>query len=132
MLCVLPNERLACVVRDALAPAALVFASDGGEALAAIYRGPFDAYVLDYWLPDWTGVNLCREIRKSDPHVPICFFTNAHRADAARKALRAGADVYLDATAGAKSLRNRVESLMLVRESQLLQAGIEEERAIEE
>src|SRR5687768_12828390 len=35
VLCVLPNERLACAVRDALAPAALVFASDGGEALAA-------------------------------------------------------------------------------------------------
>ena len=37
------------------------------EALRAVNSKPFDLYVLDYWLPDLSGLNLCREIRKVDP-----------------------------------------------------------------
>jgi DNA-binding NtrC family response regulator len=44
------------------------------EALRELNAGAFDACVLDYWIADWTGPALCRDIRKSDPHVPVIFY----------------------------------------------------------
>jgi len=132
VLCVLPNERLACVVRDALAPATLSFASDGGAALAAMYRTAFEAYVLDYWLPDWTGVSLCRDIRKNDASAPIVFFASASGEEQRLRAMRAGADSYVHVSRGAEALADDVRKFLRRADLRSLAARIEAERAIQE
>jgi DNA-binding response OmpR family regulator len=55
----------------------------------------FDLYILDNWLPDGSGVGLCRLIREFDPHTPILFYSAAAYANDKDEALRAGAQVYL-------------------------------------
>jgi DNA-binding response OmpR family regulator len=102
------------------------------EALRAHNAGHFDAYVLDYWLPDWSGVGLCRQIRESEPNVPIVFFTAADRDEQKRRGLRAGANVFLHVTDGAAMLASRMRTLLQVSDTRSLQARVEEERVIQE
>lgn len=45
--------------------------------LAAIAEQSFDLYLLDSWLPDGWGVDLCKKIREFDPHTPIVFYSAA-------------------------------------------------------
>jgi DNA-binding response OmpR family regulator len=46
----------------------LVIVGNALDATRCHNHSVFDAYVLDYWLPDWSGTALCRDIRKNDPH----------------------------------------------------------------
>jgi DNA-binding response OmpR family regulator len=73
----------------------LICASDFDEGLRLARRGYFDLYILDNWLPDGSGVELCRIIREFDPHTPILFCSAAAYARDIREAIRAGAQLYL-------------------------------------
>jgi len=74
---------------------ALFYARDFNEGLRLARRGYFDLYILDCWLPDGTGIDLCQLIRKFDPHTPILFCSaGAYEMDK-QDALRAGAQAYL-------------------------------------
>lgn len=70
-------------------------AHDGESALRHLGQELFDGYLLDYALPDTTGVELCRRIRKSDLHVPIVMYTALDRPIDKERAFAAGADAYL-------------------------------------
>ena len=47
------------------------------QALSSIQIEPFDLYLLDSWLPDLDGFELCRRIRRLLPQAPILFFSGA-------------------------------------------------------
>ena len=49
----------------------LICASDFNGGLRLAQQRYFDLYILDNWLPDRSGVELCRLIREFDPHTPI-------------------------------------------------------------
>lgn len=55
----------------------------------------FDIYMLDNWLPDGSGIDLCREIRSSDPDIPIIFTSAAAMNDNITEATNAGATRYV-------------------------------------
>ncbi len=64
------------------------------QALSRIQAEHFDLYMLDGWLPEVDGFELCRRMRAAEPHIPILFFSGAaYEAD--QKALEAGADAYV-------------------------------------
>ena len=88
------------------------FAADGEEALVHMNADTFDAFVLDLWLPDYTGIPLCREIRDLDPHVPIIFWTVADGEDLRGRALRAGGTAYLHKSADYVPLRAKLGELL--------------------
>src|SRR5215475_2114668 len=73
----------------------LIYARDFNEGLRLARRGYFDLYILDNWLPDRSGVELCRAIREFDPHTPILFYSSAAYERDLEEALRAGAQDYL-------------------------------------
>jgi DNA-binding response OmpR family regulator len=65
------------------------------QALFFIKAERFDLYLLDGWLPDLDGFELCRRMRNCDPYTPILFFSGAaYKADMAM-AIEAGADAYV-------------------------------------
>ena len=132
ILCAYPDPQVERFLRQTLQSAALVFASTGREALKALNTSVYDAFLLDYWLPDWSGVSFCREIRKSDPHVPICFYTKAQSDDAKKRALRAGADLFLSVPVEPQTLRARLQTLITSRDANTIRAEAEENRAIQE
>ena len=78
-----------------LAEHTLICARDLNDGLLAARRGYFDLYILDNWLPGGSGVEMCRVIRKFDPHTPILYCSAAAYEDEIQDALRAGAQDYL-------------------------------------
>lgn len=65
------------------------------QAMALISTRSFDLYVLDVWLRDIDGFELCRWIRRRDANVPIVFFTANGQAVNRSKAMEAGGDAFL-------------------------------------
>src|SRR5262245_65681787 len=55
----------------------LVHAHNFAEGLRFATKRYFDLYILDNWLPDGSGVELCRLIREFDPNRPILFCSAA-------------------------------------------------------
>lgn len=64
-----------------------------GVALAG--SGDFDLYLLDSWLPDGSGLDLCQRIRQFDKTTPILFYSAAAYAADYDRALQSGAQGYL-------------------------------------
>jgi len=73
VLCVNADGEARELIDAALSNCQLTFAGTAYEALRELNARPFHAYLLEYWLPDWSGPSLCREIRKVDPYAPIIF-----------------------------------------------------------
>jgi DNA-binding response OmpR family regulator len=65
------------------------------QALSLIQAEHFDLYMLDGWLPEIDGFELCRRLRALDPHIPIVFFSGAAYDADKKKGIDAGADAYL-------------------------------------
>jgi two-component system OmpR family response regulator len=57
--------------------------------------GDFDLILLENWLAERSGVELCKAIRAFDTDIPIVFFTTDTREKDREKALAAGANAYL-------------------------------------
>ena len=66
---------------------------ESGIALAVAEK--FDLYLLDSWLPDGSGLDLCQRIREFDQTTPILFYSAAAYAADHEMALRSGAQAYL-------------------------------------
>ena len=64
-----------------------------GVALAGSQA--FDPYLLDSWLPDGSGLDLCRKIREFDTATPILFYSAAAYEMDRTEAIRSGAQAYL-------------------------------------
>ena len=67
----------------------------GAQALSLIEKERFDLYLLDAWLPDLDGFELCRRMRAFDSQTPILFFSGAAREADRKRGIEAGADAYL-------------------------------------
>ena len=66
---------------------------ESGIALAITQK--FDLYLLDSWLPDGSGLELCQKIRQFDKITPILFYSAAAYASDHEMALQCGAQAYL-------------------------------------
>jgi two-component system OmpR family response regulator len=65
------------------------------QALSLIQAERFDLYMLDAVLPDLDGFELCRRMRKLDPHTPILFFSGAAYETDKQRGIEAGANDYV-------------------------------------
>ena len=66
---------------------------ESGVALAGSQE--FDLYLLDSWLPDGSGLDLCKQIREFDKATPILFYSAAAYEVDRDKAIKSGAQAYL-------------------------------------
>jgi DNA-binding response OmpR family regulator len=55
----------------------------------------FDLYLLDSWIPDISGLELCKRIREVDSQTPIIFYSADAFPGRKEEALRAGAQGYI-------------------------------------
>jgi len=83
---------------------------ENGVALAGSEH--FDLYLLDSWLPDGSGVDLCRRIREFDRTTPIVFYSAAAYEMDRDEAIRSGAQAYLVKPSHPSELCKLVTSLI--------------------
>jgi CheY-like chemotaxis protein len=72
------------------------FATNAAEAIEVARSGNFDLYLLDSRLPDISGVDLCRELRKQYPDTPIVIYSGDAYPKQHSDAMQAGATAYVD------------------------------------
>ena len=120
------------LVTITLAEYRLILACDYNEGLSLARREYFDLYILDSWLPDRSGFELCRAIRDFDPHTPILFCSVAANARDIEDALRAGAQDYLIKPVIPDELRHAVARLISVPPEMAFEARRAETAAIRE
>src|SRR5215813_6050380 len=115
-----------------LAEYRLTFARNFVEGLHLAWQGYFDLYILDNWLPDISGVELCRIIRKFDPHTPILFYSACAYPRDLLAAYSAGAQAYLIKPVSSDELTQVVARLTSVPPETAFEARRAESAAIRE
>jgi len=101
------NKRIA-ILEDDLAQAELlqswlgeagyvyILYQNGKSMLHGLKNESFDLLILDWELPDTTGVDIVKHVRETiDWHIPVVFTTNRDSEEDIVTALEAGADDYL-------------------------------------
>src|SRR5215217_5929661 len=83
---------------------------ESGIALAGSQE--FDLYLLDSWLPDGSGLDLCRQIREFDKSTPILFYSAAAYEIDKDQAIKSGAQAYLIKPSQPSELCNLVTALI--------------------
>jgi DNA-binding response OmpR family regulator len=129
ILCVDDDEESRALLCELLREHHPKFAGNAFEGVRELHNGVYDAYVLDQWLPDWTGVQLCRVIRKIDPHGPVLFYTAAAQSQDRDQAMRAGASAYLTKPVDPQRLRCELRVLLELAALESINARVEAERA---
>ncbi len=114
LLLVEDERHVASFVRQGLEEEGYVveWAPTGVEGRRRATAEPFDAVLLDVRLPDVSGVEVCREIRRHDASIPVLMLTALDAVEDRVAGLRAGADDYLPKPFAFDELVARVEALL--------------------
>jgi two-component system phosphate regulon response regulator PhoB len=92
-----------------------VFCSETGEdALKIIKEKTPDLVILDWMLPDTSGIDVCRQIKidKKFKNIPVLILTAKGEPDDKIKGLEVGADDYVTKPFNNKELLLRIKSLI--------------------
>jgi two-component system, OmpR family, response regulator MprA len=87
-------------------------ADNGQSALSEIRQQSFDLVLLDWTLPDFSGVEVCRRIRRSGINTPVLMLTARDDVRERVEALDSGADDYVIKPYSIEELLARVRALI--------------------
>lgn len=87
-------------------------AFDGRTGVQLVQSNDFDLVILDIMLPEMNGLDVCKEIRKTNPHVPILFLTALGTSENIVLGLESGGDDYLVKPFKFIELVARIKSLL--------------------
>ena len=85
-------------------------ANCGSDALMKLRQNRFDLVVLDWTLPDFEGIEICRRLRSSGDTTPVLMLTAHDDVDDRVQALDLGVDDYLTKPFELKELHARVRA----------------------
>jgi DNA-binding response OmpR family regulator len=88
--------------------------SSSKEFLNLASQQHFDLYLLDSWLPDGSGIELCKQLREFDNETPIMFLSAAAYETDKQAAMNSGAQRYLVKPADIPGLRVEIDALLAV------------------
>jgi DNA-binding NarL/FixJ family response regulator len=84
----------------------------GGVNAAVRQHGTPDLICLDLKLPDTTGTSGIIELKKLFPETPLAVLSASPAADAEEACIEAGADIYIEKSAGAQEIGNALRALL--------------------
>jgi two-component system OmpR family response regulator len=85
---------------------------NGVLALEAFPSGSFGICLLDIMMPEMDGLTLAREIRKTNPDIPIIFLTAKNQEEDIIDGFKSGADDYITKPFSMEELLYRIEAIM--------------------
>lgn len=74
---------------------AVYVAAEGNEGLKMAFSGEYDLLLLDWMVPGLSGIEICRQFRKSFPETPVIFLTAKDTVQETVFGLQAGANDYI-------------------------------------
>ncbi|MEO7939594.1 MAG: response regulator transcription factor [Burkholderiaceae bacterium] len=83
----------------------------GGRFIQAMVRETFDVLILDWMMPDMTGLDVLDWLRQLENHTPVLFVTSRDAEQDIVQALAHGADDYLVKPPRAGELLARLQAL---------------------
>jgi len=87
-------------------------ATDGARGIELIAGNNYDMLILDLMLPVVSGIEVCKHVRSTNPHIPILMLTALGAVDDKVAGLKAGADDYLVKPFHFSELLARIEALL--------------------
>jgi DNA-binding response OmpR family regulator len=87
-------------------------AGRGSDGLVALQYTAYDMAILDWSLPDISGIEICRQYRSRGGHIPILMLTGKAQPGEKATGLDAGADDYLVKPFDQTELLARVRALL--------------------
>lgn len=93
-------------------------ASNGVKAMAAVALHRPDLVLLDVMMPRKGGLDVCRELRKTDAALPIVFLTSLETAQDEIACLTAGGDGFVPKTAPDEILLARIAAVFRSRQGE--------------
>jgi two-component system OmpR family response regulator len=85
---------------------------NGIEALEAFPTGSFGLCILDIMMPEMDGLSLAKEIRLTNPDIPIIFLTAKNQKEDIIEGFKSGADDYITKPFSMEELLYRIEAIL--------------------
>lgn len=85
---------------------------DGQSAIDAMKTGRFDLVLLDWQLPDMSGLDVCKEYRNMGAKSPVLMLTGMRDAGSKELGRAAGADDFLTKPFTLDQLMERVQQIL--------------------
>lgn len=85
---------------------------NGSMAYDAFTTGSFSLCILDIMMPEMDGLTLAKEIRLTDPEIPIIFLTARNQEADVLEGFRSGADDYITKPFSMEELLCRIEAVL--------------------
>jgi DNA-binding NarL/FixJ family response regulator len=105
-------ERLLSMLEGLLSPEQIGYAGSYGEALSLIDPNPPDILLLDVHLPDRSGVELLRVVRKRYPAIIVIMISNQSDESYRAVCTTLGALRFLDKSAEFEEIPGLISSLL--------------------
>jgi len=85
---------------------------NGILALEAFSGGLFNLCILDIMMPEMDGLTLAREMRLTNPEIPIIFLTAKNQKEDVLEGFKSGADDYITKPFSMEELLYRIEAIL--------------------
>ncbi len=85
---------------------------NGVVALDAFKSGNFGLCILDIMMPEMDGLTLAKEIRETDPNIPIIFLTAKNQKEDILEGFKYGGDDYITKPFSMEELLYRIEAIL--------------------
>jgi DNA-binding response OmpR family regulator len=113
LLYVEDNQELAQSVKTKLQPHYIIHTSrTGQQARTFVNKHDYDLIILDYYLPDATGLEICQYIRNNHIKTPVLFLSQNDAKPHIANSLDYGADDYLTKPFDFQELQARIRALI--------------------
>src|SRR3712207_1557378 len=114
ILVVKDEEHLARLIAEVLTKEgyAVETAGNGRSGLARVLSEEFDLLILDWMLPDLSGIQILRRLRAAELGVPVLMLTARTQIEDRVEGLDAGADDYLPKPFAFPELLARIRALV--------------------
>jgi DNA-binding response OmpR family regulator len=113
---IVEDDRESCeLLRLVLTDWDLTISHTIADAVSRYLDRHYDLFMLDNWLPDGSGIELCREMRTRFPQTPIVLMSAAAQTSTIEEATLAGANRYMVKPFDPYDLKEVVKELLLMR-----------------
>jgi two-component system, OmpR family, response regulator len=85
---------------------------NGNLALEAFNSGSYGLCILDIMMPEMDGLTLAREIRLTNPDIPVIFLTAKNQKEDIIEGFKSGADDYITKPFSMEELLYRIEAIL--------------------